>query len=168
MEVAATPIERRTGRRRGIGTIGTVARVVVGFLMLESVVRGHLRSGFVPSAWVLGLVGLPVLALALQWLRARHDPTRIRATGLAGHALNVAVFLALCLTPSYAPALAFTSDAAVLFYGGSMMLAALRGYAGCEVLAVSNWLLGRDDQVGCVLFWPIDSLEGRRRGGHAA
>jgi hypothetical protein len=29
-----------------------------------------------------------------------------------------------------------------------MLLAAARGYAGCEVLAVSNWLLHRDDQVG--------------------
>jgi hypothetical protein len=40
-----------------------------------------------------------------------------------------------------------------------MLLAALRGYAGCEVLAVSNWLLRRDDQVGCVVFWPIDQFE---------
>jgi hypothetical protein len=28
-----------------------------------------------------------------------------------------------------------------------------------EVLALSNWLLRRDDQVGCVLFSPIDQLE---------
>ena len=40
--------------------------------------------------------------------------------------------------------------------------AALRGYAGCEVLAMSNWLLGRDDQVGCALFWPLDQLEHHR------
>ena len=62
-----------------------------------------------------------------------------------------------------------TSDAALLFYGASMLLAALRGYAGCEVLAVSNWLLGRDDQVGCLLFWPIDHAERRRaRAGMSA
>ncbi len=46
-----------------------------------------------------------------------------------------------------------------MFYGASMLLAAARGYAGCEVLAISNWLLRRDDQVGCVVFWPIDQLE---------
>jgi hypothetical protein len=40
-----------------------------------------------------------------------------------------------------------------------MLLAAVRGYAGCEVLAVSNWLLGRDDQIGCLLFWPVDHAE---------
>jgi hypothetical protein len=36
---------------------------------------------------------------------------------------------------------------------------ALRGYRGCEVLALSNWLLRRDEQVGCVVFFPIDQLE---------
>jgi hypothetical protein len=59
------------------------------------------------------------------------------------------VFLALYLLEP-------TSDATLIFYGASMLLAALRGYASCEVLAVSNWLLRRDDQVGCAVFWPID------------
>ncbi len=69
----------------------------------------------------------------------------------------------ICATASLllALALAFTSDAALLFYGASMLLAALRGYAGCEVLAVSNWLLGRDDQIGCAVFLPVDHLERR-------
>src|SRR5207253_2959744 len=30
----------------------------------------------------------------------------------------------------------------------------LGGDAGCEVLAVSNWILHRDDQVGCLVFAP--------------
>jgi hypothetical protein len=34
-----------------------------------------------------------------------------------------------------------------------MWLTAACGYAGCEVLAVSNWLR-RDDHLGCALFWP--------------
>ncbi|MGH7862504.1 MAG: hypothetical protein ACREOS_09730, partial [Candidatus Dormibacteraceae bacterium] len=54
---------------------------------------------------------------------------------------------------------AFTSGAALVFYGASMLLAAARGYSGCEVLAVSNWVLRRDDQVGCMVLSPIDRLE---------
>jgi hypothetical protein len=104
------------------------------------------------SSWALGLVGLPALVLALQWLRARRTPTPLEATGPVSHALNLAVFLALYLMEA-------TSDAALIFYGTSMLLAALRGYAGCEVLAVSNWLLRRDDQIGCAVFWPVDYLE---------
>jgi len=49
-----------------------------------------------------------------------------------------------------------------VFYGTSMLLAAARGYAGCEVLAVSNWLLRRDDQIGCVVFGPVDGAERQR------
>lgn len=89
-------------------------------------------------------------------------PNRLRATGPIANLANVAVFLALYLTSDFAPALSATSDAALLFYGASMLLAAVRGYAGCEVLAVSNWLLGRDDQIGCLLFWPVDHAERRR------
>jgi hypothetical protein len=150
---------RISGRRRGIGPLGITARVVVGGLLLASVTWGHLTRGFHLSAWLLGLVGFPALLLAGQWLRARRTPTPLRATGPVAHALNLAVFLVLYLVEP-------TSDAALLFYGASMLLAAVRGYAGCEVLAVSNWLLGRDDQIGCALFWPIDQRKrpsGRRQ-----
>ena len=51
-----------------------------------------------------------------------------------------------------------------LFYGSSLFLAAVLGYAGCELPAISNWNLRRDDQVGCFLFSPIDRLEARVRG----
>ena len=73
------------------------------------------------------------------------------------------VLLALLLTPLYARPLSFTSDAALVFYGASMLLAALRGNSGCEVTAISNWILGRDDQVGCLVLGPVDDLERRFR-----
>jgi hypothetical protein len=56
-----------------------------------------------------------------------------------------------------------TVGAALLFYGASMIVAALRRAGGCEVTALSNALLHRDDQVGCVLFAPIDLAEQRAR-----
>ena len=149
------------GRRRSrvIGGVGTAARLLVGLVLLASVLQGELAGPFRPAAWLLGLVGFPAVLLGWQWWRARRGRPRLRATGPLGHGLNIAVFLALYLTPWYAPLLRFTSDAALLFYGTSMLLAALRGYGGCEVLAVSNWLLNRDDQVGCVVFSPVDQLE---------
>lgn len=111
----------------------------------------------------IGLVAFPALLLAWQWLRARRAPTRFQATGPLATTLNMLILFALLLTPLYAPPLSFTSNAALVFYGASLLLAALRGYAGCEVLAVSNWLLRRDDQVGCMVLSPIDHLE-RGRG----
>jgi len=86
-----------------------------------------------------------------------------QATGAVETAINMAVFFALFLTPWYLPRLSFTSDAASIFYGASMLLAALRGYGGCEVLAISNWVLRRDDQVGCFVLGPVDNMERRLR-----
>jgi hypothetical protein len=157
-------IDERTGHsRRSIGAWGTAARIVIGVLLVGSVAVGHLSAGFDPWAWVLGLVGFPLLVLAWQRGRANRHPHRLQATGPVAYLINIAVFVALYLTPSYAPALSVTSDAALLFYGTSMLVAAVRGYAGCEVLAVSNWVLRRDDQIGCMLFWPVDTAESDRR-----
>jgi hypothetical protein len=137
--------------------------VLVGVLLVGSVAEGHLSAGFHPWAWVLGLVGFPAVVLVWQRWRARRHPGRLKATGAVAHVVNIAVFGALYLTTWYAPALSVTSDAALLFYGTSMLLAAARGYAGCEVLAVSNWLLRRDDQIGCMVFWPVDTAEHHRQ-----
>ena len=137
-------------------------RITVGLLLLGSVVQGQVRRGFVLAPWALGLVGFPALLLAWQWLRARRTPTRLEATGPWAVALNGLIFLALYLTPFYAPTFAVTSDAALIFYGSSMLLAAPRGYAGCEVTADSTQALHRDDQVGCMLFGPVDHMERRQ------
>ena len=107
----------------------------------------------------LGLVVLPAALLGWQWLRSRRAHNRFEATGPLPTTLNMLILFGLLLTPWYAPPLSFTSGAAFLFYGASMLLAAVRGYGGCEVLAVSNWLLRRDDQVGCLVLSPIDQLE---------
>jgi CDP-diglyceride synthetase len=159
--VTTTTNERATGRQREIGVIGTAARVILGLALVGSVVWGEHSAGLVPASWALGLLGFPAILVAWQWIRAHRSPGRFQATGPVGFTLNIMIFLALYLTLLYAPALAFARDATLIFYGGSMLLAAARGYAACEVLAASNWLLHRDDQVGCLVFAPIDHLEHR-------
>jgi hypothetical protein len=153
--------------RPAIGVWGTAARVTAGLGLVGSVLYGHAARGWHPTAWSLGLLVLPAVVVGVQWWRARWRPAPLRAVGPVGHVVNLVVFLALYLTWWYAPAVDVLSDAALLFYGASMLVAAVRGYAGCEVLAVSNWVLGRDDQIGCAPFWPVDTLEARdaaRRG----
>jgi hypothetical protein len=133
----------KTGARR-IGPAGTTARAIVGGVLAGSVVYGHLRSGIDPWAWVIGLVIFPAVTIALQaWYARRHPQRLVAGTGPIGHALTVVVYMALYLTWWYAPQISVLRDAALLFYGATMLVAALRGYAGCEVLAISNWLLHR-------------------------
>jgi hypothetical protein len=112
---------------------------------------------------LLGLVVLPMIVIGLVAVRARWTPRPLRATGPLGHALNAAIFIPLFVIPA-------TVGAAFLFYGASMIAAALRRAGGCEVTALSNALLHREDQVGCVLFAPVDLVEqgSRRASGSAA
>ncbi len=144
--------------KRQIGVIGTTARLIIGALIVGSIAYGHLvRGPFRPLPWIIGLVGLPAILFVWQRTRARRNPSRLEATGPIASAINVIVFFYFAL---FAPrSLSWLSDAVLLFYGVSMCLAAIRDYAGCEALAISNWLLGRDDQMGCLFFSPIDYVE---------
>ncbi len=158
--------QREQWNGRDIGPIGTTARMVLGFWLAGSVVRAQLATRFAPAThapatWALGLIGFPALVLVWHWWRIRRHPARFQGTSPLSFALSVALPLALYFTWWYAPAFSVTSDAVLLFVGGSMVLAALRGYAGCELLALSNWLLRRCDQIACAVFTPIDSLEQR-------
>ncbi|HEX9115790.1 MAG TPA: hypothetical protein VGA61_06955 [Anaerolineae bacterium] len=151
--------------KRQIGIIGTSARAIIGVLLVGSLVYGHMvRGPFRPLPWIIGLVVLPGIFFTWQWARARRNPSRFEATGPIASAINVIVFFYFLL---FAPRpLAWLSDGVLLFYSVSMCLAAIRGYAGCESLAIPNWLLKRDDQLGCLFFSPIDSVE--RRAFHHA
>ena len=149
--------------RRDIGPIGTAARLFVGLLLVGLIVYGQLvTSGHLaPATWALGLLGFPGLVLTWHWWRIRRNPARFHDTGPWSFLLSLALPLAFYFTGWSVPSLWFTSDATLLFVGSSMILAALRGYAGCEFLALSNWLLRRHDQIACAVFTPIDALEQR-------
>jgi hypothetical protein len=144
--------------KRQIGTIGTTARVITGAWLVGDVLYGHMVQGpFRPLPWLIGLVIFPALFLTWQWARARHSPSKLKANGPIASTINIIIFFYFLLWPP--ASIAFMTDAVLIFYGVSMLIAALRGYAGCESLAISNWLLKRDDQLGCLFFSPIDFVE---------
>jgi hypothetical protein len=135
---------------RQIGPIGTIARVVGG------VVAVAVPIGLAGLTWleaVIALVALPLLA-GLAAPLARH-------TRAPGCALLCAMVLANA--GLVAPTSANGNVTIWMWLGASMLLAAARGYGGCEALAIPNLLTGRRDQIGCLLYSPIDSLERRRR-----
>ena len=79
--------------------------------------------------------------------------------GVAGTLLNGAVLVAL--------ANPYTGGGAALFYGATILIAAVRGQAGCEGTVLSNWILDRNDEIGCPAFTPIDAAEERFRRSRA-
>lgn len=146
--------------KRQIGMIDTTARVILGTWLVGSALYGHLvRGPFKSLPWILGLLIIPAIFLTWQWARARRNPAKLRANGPIASTINVAIFFYFWL---WAPSsISFMSDAVVIFYGVAMLVEAIRRYAGCESLAISNWLLKRDDQIGCLVFSPIDFVERR-------
>jgi hypothetical protein len=144
-------VDMRTARPRAIGRIGTAARGVCG-LGFVAVAVGWFRA--TPAETLLGVVVLPATAALVLALRGpRAPPLRL---GAAGHLVTAGVVLALLAV--------FPGETVLLFYGSTMLLAAASGNGGCEVTVVSNWLRGRDDQVGCPLFAPFDALDRARAG----
>jgi hypothetical protein len=138
-------------RTRQIGPIGTGARVAVGGALVASAfVIGEVRW----SEAVLGLVIFPVVQILIHHLWRSASTAPLRATGPLGYLINCVLLLLLLIVPA-------TTDATVLWLAASLLLGAWQGYAGCESLAISNWLLRRDDQVGCLVFGPIDAVETR-------
>jgi len=144
--------------KRQIGIFGTTARVILGTWLVGSALYGHLvRGPFKPLPWILGLLIIPAIFLTWQWARARRNPAKLRAHGPIASTINVIIFFYFWL---WAPSsISVMSDAVVIFYGVAMLIAAIRGYAGCESLAISNWILKRDDQLGCLVFSPLDYVE---------
>lgn len=158
---ARPPTDQATRPRREIGPLGTAARLLVGLLLVGLIVYGQLASSghLAPVTWVLGLLVFPTLVLTWHVWRIRRHPAPFSDTSPLSFVLSLVLPLAFYLTGWYVPILWFSSDATLIFVGGSLLLAALRGSAGCEFLALSNWLLRRHDQLACAVFTPIDSLE---------
>lgn len=143
--------------RRGIGPVGTASRAVVGLVLV------YIAGGASGLEWhgewydaVGGLVALPALTVAVGLAARRYASGPLRFTGPLAIALNCGVIVALVVNP-------YTGGAATLFYAATLLIGAWRGQGGCEGTVISNWILRRDDQVGCPIFSPIDEAEARLR-----
>jgi hypothetical protein len=139
---------------RRIGTIGTASRVVVGLGLLYLALLDGLSWGLTWREAVLGLALFPAVMVAIGLAARRFAGRPVHFMGPLGLALNTAVIVALFLFD-------YTADAAALFYGATMFVAAWRAQPGCEATVLSNWILRRDDQIGCPTFAPIDEAEAR-------
>jgi hypothetical protein len=130
--------------RRDIGPVGIGARLTAGSLAVAAAVLW-----FDVTAWDLAAAAVAFPALAALAARRLSSAAMVLAVVLAGATALTFV------TPVDAPAI-------WLFLGASMIVAAIRGDAACEVLAVGNAILNRRGGVACILFAPVDAVEARR------
>ena len=154
---------------RDIGPIGTSSRIVAGAAALAVPIALE-GAGW----WDLAtaLIAFPLLSTAVAWLMTPADPgaagddrvacreglCSVRGCALFAVMIGVTVLLGVLTRVE--------GDVALWgWLGASMLLAAARGYGGCEALAFYNLLTGRRDQIGCLLFTPIDAAEARHKAG---
>ena len=147
---------------REIGAIGTATRLLVGLGLLFLVGGASIASwGIEAHDAVIGLLVLPGLMIAVGLGARRYADGPIRFTGSVWIAVNCAVIVALVAN-------GFTGGGATLFYGVTLLISAYLGQAGCEATVISNLALGRNDQIGCPTFTPIDEVEAHLRSRQAA
>jgi hypothetical protein len=160
----------RQDRSREIGPIGTVSRVVAGAvaivvpIALEGIGWWDLPALLVAPLVATATAGLLTRTLGSVGGDGRTGRDAICSPGacaLIGVLVAAAVALG-ALTPANGDVVFWG------FLGASMLLAAVRGDGGCELLAFPNAITGRRDRIGCVLFTPIDAAEGRHRDGGRA
>jgi hypothetical protein len=142
----------RTTRR--IGPIGTTTRLLAAVGLLYLALFDGTSWGLEWYDAAVGLGILPAAVIAFGLTARRYASGSVRFTGSAGTTANCLVILALAVNP-------YTAGGAALFYGATLLLAARRAQPGCEGTVLSNWILGRDDQLGCPVFSPIDEAETR-------
>ena len=141
-------------KTRRIGAIGTTTRLLAAVGLLYLAFFDGTSWGLEWYDAAVGLGVLPAAVIAFGLAARRHASGPVRFTGSAGTTANCLIIVALAVNP-------YTAGGAALFYGATLLVAARRGQPGCEATVVSNAILGRDDQIGCPLFSPIDEAETR-------
>lgn len=149
---------------RQIGPVGTTLRVIgsVGLLVIAVIDFGRDvppgGSGWWDVAAVV--IAFPLVALAsslavnaLFQRLGTHTVRRVRTTWSSEQAAATALLMLLVLGGATALVLLTPMNrfAIFVFVGLSMLFAAIRGYGGCELLALSKLLLRRDDAIWCPL-----------------
>lgn len=148
-------------KTRRIGPIGTTARLVAAAGLLYLALFDGTSWGLEWYDAALGLAVLPAAVIAFGLAARRYGSGPVRFTGTAGTTANCVIIAALAVNP-------YTAGGAALFYGSTLLVAALRAQPGCEATVISNTMLGRDDQIGCPVFSPIDHAEARLAAREAA
>ncbi len=143
---------------RKLGASGSIARAVVGTAVVALTIGlDGLRLWAVAAAVTVLPLGVVVASVGVQrgFDRLSVDSTQLRARiGASAIVLGALVVIGTTLT-FVSPV---DAGALYLFVGSSMIVAAVRGDAGCEVLSIPNAILRRRDTLWCPVFAAFDHL----------
>jgi hypothetical protein len=147
-----------------IQPVGRALRILLGVALIIYVApvyfRLPIRMTVVSSLLVFGLIGLFSLAHIAM---VRCDTNVGQGVGLiAAMGLPIAVYFAGF---SRLPIVGHGKGqlAVVTFLAVSLVIAGARATPGCEVMAIPNLLFGKNVDLTCLIFSPVDRLERKLR-----
>jgi Family of unknown function (DUF6410) len=152
--------------QRDIGPVGTASRLAAG---AAAVAVPVVLAGFSWSDAAIALLALPVIAAlvapVISWIFGRLHRKRLRSPRLLSALQSVTLCVVMVVANDVVVAPTTLNGNVTLFVwlGASMLVAAVRGYGGCEILAIPNLIRGRRDQIDCMLYTAIDSAEAKHR-----
>ncbi len=131
---------------------GRGLRLLVGIGMLYSVYPYVLNgSNAYLTATALTIAGLVVFYTALHFAVAKYLPGINKWLGAVLAVIPVALVY-LFVEPA-------GGLGSVIFIGASLIVVAVRGDGGCEVMAFPSLVVGKFTHLVCIAFSPIDWLE---------
>jgi hypothetical protein len=141
-----------------IGPVGAGTRLLAALVLLSfALVGGDISWSLGVRDVVLGLVVFPAVTIAVGFAARRFRAGPLHYTGWIAIGVNCALIVLLLANP-------YTGGGAELFYGTTLLVAAWRRRPDCETTALANWVLDRNDQIGCPVFTPLDRAEARVLG----
>lgn len=155
-------------RGRGRFSIGRGVRLLLGALLLGAVIPVYSRvtaAFFVMTILLLlGLVG------AYSLLHVVLSRRRTPVNRWLGAILALVIVVGVYLVGSPGGLLFGGGEgqlAALTFLSVSLIVAAIRGDLGCEVMSIPGALVGRPTHLACVVLSPVDALERALRARRA-
>lgn len=143
--------------------VGRVLRILLGLVLMIYVVPVYFQvpAGVVVASLLLmlGLIGVCSLIHIVSRQIVRFGPFLGAILGLG---LLVALYVA---GGSALPILGRGKGqlAAITFLGISLVVAGVRGVPGCELMAIPGILFGKDTELACLIFSPLDRIERKLR-----
>ena len=135
--------------------IGRILRLALGVFFVSEVLPVYMdvtmNGALIRLSWALGLM---VIYLLLHLLILKFKP---KINSVIGAILAFGPLLAVFFIGYGGPA----ATGALTYLATSLLIAAIRGDGGCEVMSIPALFTGRHTHLCCLLFSPIDWCEGK-------
>ena len=145
--------------------VGRVLRILLGLVLMVYVAPLYFRVPVrVAEGSLLLMLGLIGVYSLIHIVVSRHI---VRFGPCLGAIVALGLLVALYVAgASGSPIFGHGKGelAVLMFLGVSLVVAGIRAVPGCELMAIPGVFFGKDTELACLIFSPLDGLERKLRG----